>query len=253
MKTAICFIAALVLAGDSSANPNRYELRSLAGANLNLHPLFSWWTFASQTTNHPLDITIVSPDKLAAVSNIWLHLPPRPLPDWIEISANEGNIAVSGDMWKVDATLAPAPMIIKHQVIYLRHPPVKEIQDFKNARAQFLALENGQSLNGPVAPTPPILQPNTKINYPGTIKTSDGKVIGASGGTATVENEVATSAAISNNVERANQKQLDNLRDYLGTFNSTTVYTLDHFALRTGKQIDGIDVYDLGAVPGLNY
>ena len=45
-----------------------------AAKTLDLQPLFRWWTFVSQATNGPLDITGMDSNKLAVVSNLWVHL-----------------------------------------------------------------------------------------------------------------------------------------------------------------------------------
>jgi hypothetical protein len=68
-----------------------------------------------------------------------------------------------------------------------------------------------------------------------------------------VEQSLAAAAAVSKNIETTDLNRLGALRNYLATFPSPKVYHLDHFALRTGRQIDGLDVYDLGAAAGLNY
>jgi hypothetical protein len=255
MKTAICFLMALMLAVGARANPNRYEWRSFGGANVDLQPLFAWWTFASATTNIPLDITVVDAAKLDAVSNTWFHLPTRPLADWFRISANEDSITIVGNMWKVDAIVEPAPMMFKRQVIYLRNPPTKEIHDFKQALAQYAALQSGQS--GPMADAQAqadAVQTNTAspVKFPGTVTTRNGVVVGATGAAA-VEQNAATAAADSNVAQAATTKSLADLQAYLALFPSTNMYSLDHFALRTGKVVDGLEVYDLGTAAGLNY
>ncbi|HUC84321.1 MAG TPA: hypothetical protein VL970_03940, partial [Candidatus Acidoferrales bacterium] len=123
--------------------------------------------------------------------------------------------------------------------------------DFKQARARFLALQTNQA---PAAQSQMTVgQTNSgTIRVPGTIITSEGKVVGRTGAAA-VEQNMVTAAAMSNHVEAANLKQLAVLGSYLATFPQTNIYCLDHFAMRTGKVVDGLEVYDLGTAAGLNY
>jgi hypothetical protein len=236
----------------AGADPNRYEWRAFGGANVDLKPLFAWWTFASETTNQAVDITEMNPRKLEAVSNIWAHLPARPLPDWFRLSSTEDSITIVGDMWRVDAVIEAAPMLVKHQVIYLRSPPVKEIHDFKQARAQYNALENGQSSQAAAVQAQESSLQKATVPYPGTYTVQGGVVVARTGAIA-VQHDLAAAAAVSNQVQAADVNQLATLGTYLASFPSTNVYYLDHFALRTGKMIDGLEVYDLGGAAGLNY
>jgi len=43
------------------------------------------------------------------------------------------------------------------------------------------------------------------------------------------------------------------LNKYFAPFPDRRVYWIDHFALRTGTQQDGLEIYDLGAAAGLTY
>jgi hypothetical protein len=47
--------------------------------------------------------------------------------------------------------------------------------------------------------------------------------------------------------------QIAPLQKYLSSFPDTNIYWLDHFAVRTGKQIGGLEVYDLGNAEGMTY
>jgi len=140
---------------------------------------------------------------------------------------------------------------LKREIIYLRNPPVKEIQNFKQARAQYASLQNGQTHQVAAAPALVNVQTNT-VRFPGTVTTRNGVVVGLTGAAA-VEQNLATAAANSNNAQAANTNQLDVLRTYLASFPSMNVYCLDHFALRTGEKMEGQEIYDLGSAAGLNY
>jgi hypothetical protein len=251
LKTLIYGVTALLLAVGAQANPNQYQWRSFGGVNTDLQPLFVWWRLASETTNNSQDITEMNPAKLASISNLWEHLPPRPLPAWMRITGNEDGITVVGNMWRVEAIIEPAPMMLKREIIYLRNPPVKEIQNFKQARAQYASLQNGQTHQVAAAPALVNVQTNT-VRFPGTVTTRNGVVVGLTGAAA-VEQNLATAAANSNNAQAANTNQLDVLRTYLASFPSMNVYCLDHFALRTGEKMEGQEIYDLGSAAGLNY
>jgi hypothetical protein len=258
MKPIFYLIMALVLAAKTEADPNRYEWRSFGGVNVELQPLFSWWTFASQAAIERLDITEVDSNKLAMISNIWTHLPARPLPGWLRIRGREDGITVVGSMWKVDATIEPAPMMAKHEMIYLRNPPVKEIQDYKQARAAYAALQNAQ--NNDVA-SEQYMKSNIQAEADAMRQTNS---------TSPAAPVTPTVASQAQNLERNSVMTISNLnsahartqyRDdqlapvmkYLSTFPDTNVYWVDHFALRTGEEINGLEVYDLGVAEGLTY
>ncbi len=98
MKTSFCVVLALGLAVPAGADPNRYEWRALGGVNVDLMPLFSWWAYVSKSTVETVNITEVDSNKLATVSNLWVHLPARPLLEWHRIMADEAKIAVVGSI-----------------------------------------------------------------------------------------------------------------------------------------------------------
>jgi hypothetical protein len=252
MKLAVCFMMALALAGTVGADPNRYEWRSFGGSNVDLQPLFAWWTFASETTNQPLDITAVNADKLAAISNVWEHLPARPLPDWFRIRGQEGGITEVGSMWRVDAVIEPAPMMSKHEIIYLRNPPVKEIQDFKLARASIADAQNAQANEAAAAQAAVSAAETNVVSFPGKVTVHEGVAV-PQFGAAAAQQKMLTAITISSNAQAADLNQIAVAQKYLSFFPSTTVYSLDHFAMRTGKEVDGMEVYDLGAAAGLTY
>jgi hypothetical protein len=253
MKTLYYLAMALLLAANLKADPVRYPWRTFSGANVDLQPLFSWWTFASETTNAPLDLTQIDPAKLEQISNLWSRLPARPLPDWFRIQAREDRITVVGSMWRLDALVEPAPMMIKHEIIYLQNPPVKEIQDFKQARDNYAALRSAQSadragaqyymsnIQAEAASVQTNSPPATAVATPANAMLQRDSVLTAS-------NLDETQARI-----QSRNAQISALDQYLAGFPNKTVYWLDHFALHTGKQIDGIDVYDLGTAQGLTY
>lgn len=257
MKTILCFIPACLLAVMAVANPNRYVWRTFGGVNVNLQPLFTWWTYASKGVGQPLDITVVDSNTLVTISNLWSRLPPRPLPEWFRITAREDGIAVAGSMWKVDAIIEPAPNMSKHQMIYLQDPPVMEIEDFKQARAAYLGLQQAQ--NRDVA-METMMESNVTAQAD-AVRTNF-SLYTASGSPVLIAQEynlqVASELAISNlNSAHARTQDRDSqmapFGNYLSNFPDTNVYWLDHFALRTGRTVDGLEVYDMGIAQGLTY
>jgi len=257
MKNIFYLTVILVLAGRAGADPNRYEWRSFGGKNADLQPLFTWWTFVSQAKNAPMDITGMDSNKLAVVSNLWAHLPARPLPEWCRVVASEDQIMVAGSMWKVNATIEPAPMMVRHETIYLRNPPAKEIADYRQARAAFLELQNAQN------------QDVASETYMESNIQTQADALRTNSATATAPNSQAVynqtwnlqvaSALMVSNMTAAHARalyrdgQIAPLQKYLSTFPDTNVYWLDHFAIRTGKQIGGVEVYDLGNAEGMTY
>lgn len=258
MKIVFYLMAALLLAATARADPNRYSLRWISGANVDLQPLFDWWTLAAQTTNRPVDITEMDTDKLAVVSNLWLRLPARPLLDWFDVKASEDKIVVVGSMWRLDATIEPAPMMFRRQTIYLRNPPVKEIQDFKLARAAFEALQGAQ---GKDEAAEQLWESNIQAEAAAMLPTNstpptvpDKPPTAAEAGKLELNSiETASNLNRAHARTQARDRQLTSAESFLATFPNQRVYWLDHFALRTGESVDGIEVYDLGAAPGLTY
>jgi hypothetical protein len=258
MKTLFACLTVLLLAARAVADPIHYEWRSFGGVNFDLQPLFSWWKFASETTNAPVDITLVDPDKLALISNLWSQLPPRPMPNWYRLEASEDKIEIVGSMWRIDATVEPSPLMFKRQFIYLQDPPVKEIQDFKVARAAYTALQNAQASDDALVA---YWESNVQAQAASAQANSTNPITRAELPKLAQDtrNLQWAAAMTSSNLNSAHTRamardtQLAPLDQYLGTFPNKEVYWLDHFALRTGKQIDGIEVYDLGTAPGLTY
>ncbi len=204
-----------------------------------------------------MDITGMDSNKLAVVSNLWVHLPARPLPEWCRVVASEDQITVAGSMWKVNATIEPAPMMVRHETIYLRDPPAREIADYRQARAAFLDLQNAQ--NEDVA-SEQYMESNIQ---------SQADALRTNSAAATAPNsqaiynqtwnlQMASTLMVSNMSAakvrtQSRDDQMAPLQKYLSTFPATNVYWLDHFALRTGKKIGGVEVYDLGNAEGMTY
>jgi hypothetical protein len=254
MKIILYLAIAAGLAARAKADPNRYQWRSFGGVNVNLQPLFSWWTFVSQATNQPLDITVVDTNNLPDISNLWAHLPARPLPEWCRVTAAEGDIMVAGTRWKMAATIEPAPMMVKHQMIYVENPPTREIENYHQALAAYLTLENEQNadsaseqnLESHIQTAAASLLPTNTPGFAAPV--TPGTVLYQETALLTVSNLNATQARTQNR-----DAQMVPLRQFLAAFPGTNEYQMDHFALRTGRKIDGLDVYDLGTADGLTY
>jgi len=258
MKSAFYLLGAILAATNLGADPSRYPSRSIGLVNVELEPLFAWWTFASQTTNQPLDITEMDTNKLMAVSNLWLRLPARPLLAWFHVKASEDHILVVGSLWKIDATIEPAPMMFRRQTIYLRNPPVKEIQDFKLARAAFAALKNAQ---GKEVAAEQLWENNIQAEATTVLQTNSAPPILPNNRAALAQVQnlrqdlVVTDSNLNSAHARtqARDRQLVNAETFLAAFPDKQVYWVNHFALRTGETIDGIEVYDMGTASGPTY
>jgi hypothetical protein len=75
-------------------------------------------------------------------------------------------------------------------------------------------------------------------------------------GTSTLQRDaVLASSNLTSAHSRTQQRdtQIAPLQKYLATFPDPNTYWLDHYAVRTGKVVDGLEVYDLGTAPGLTY
>ena len=261
MKIIFCIIVALSLAGQAWADPNRYEWRSFGGVNIDLKPLFAWWTLVSQNTNQQeMDLTEVDSNKLVEISNMWAQLPARPLPEWFRITSPEDKIMVVGSMWKLDATIEPAPMMVKHQTIYVQNPPVKEIQDYKQARAAYVALQNDQNQD---VSYEQFMKTNIqaqadalRTNYMSSTSSNVPNALAVYSQTLRLQQNSALTVSNMNSAHDRTQyrdTQIAPLEKYLDTFPDKNVYQLDHFAMRTGRKVDGLEVYDMGVAAGLTY
>jgi hypothetical protein len=257
MKKIFYLAVILALAARAEADPTRYVWRSFGGQTADLQPLFTWWIFVSQATNMPLDITGMDSNKLAVVSNLWTHLPARPLPEWCRVVAGEDQIMVAGSMWKVNATIEPAPMMVRHETIYLRDPPTKEIADYKQARAALLALQNEQ--NQDVA-SETYMESNIqsqadalRTNPAAASAPNSQAIYNQTWNLQVASTLMASNMTASHARTQYRDGQMAPLQKYLATFPDTNMYWLDHFAVRTGKQIGGVEVYDLGNAEGMTY
>jgi len=114
-------------------------------ANVELQPLFAWWTFAAQTTNPPLDLTEMDTNKFAEVSTSGCGCPPALC--WIGSTSKPARTKIvvvgSGSMWKMEHD-EPGPMMAKRQTIYLRNPPSRRFR-ISNSPAPPGALQSAQA------------------------------------------------------------------------------------------------------------
>jgi hypothetical protein len=157
---------------------------------------------------------------------------------------------------------------MRHEIIFVRNPPVKEIVDYKRARDACQALQNAQASD---VASEQYLQSNITAKATSLWATSATNAVPNNNNinnnnTYNSQNiynqalnlEYSSASAITNlNAAHARTQardaQIAPLQKYLSTFPDPNVYWLDHFAMRTGKKIDGIEVYDLGAAEGLTY
>ncbi len=149
-------------------------------------------------------------------------------------------------------------MMLKLETVYLQNPPVKEIQDYKQARAEYMALQNAQ--HSDVATEHALetnIQARADVTYdtnspaygaPGTAAANNNSLVLQQESVLTVSNMVSAHART-----QSRDGQIEPLEKYLSTFPDKNVYWVDHFAIRTGKKINGLEVYDLGIAPGLTY
>lgn len=253
---AVCIILCALV--QAHADPYRYRWRQFADHSTDLAPLFNWWQTAQSVAMTNLDLNMVDSNSMAMeASNSWVQLPTKPTPDWCWIRA--GNISTIGKRWLVqDAAVYLAPQIYKHVTIYLMNPPTTEYQDFAAAKNNLAALtaqlntvtqQEGDALtNMAIAQSAVDKYPKTTgivaygLPVVSTAAMANSNLVSA---TAALQAVQTRKAAIS--------KQMQPFSEYLGHFPDQTTYTLDHFARYTGKTTNGIEVYDLGLAPGLNY
>ena len=260
MKTWICLITMLLCAArlPVQADPNRYEWRSFGDVHVDMNPLFIWWNFVSHATNDQIDLTDVDSNKLDQVSNLWQHLPARPLLEWNRVLAAETNIIVVGTLWKVTAAIEPAPMMVRTQTIFLENPPTREIQEFKKAINNYAKLSGDQEMD---IAYEELLKSNIQAEAMGLLSTNAAAATTvpypasvASVRTYQHDALVTTTNLNDTQARTLNRKaQLGSLQQFIATFPSTNMYWLDHFARQTGRKIDGIDVYNLGTADSLTY
>jgi hypothetical protein len=254
----VILIAGLLgfMAFGASADPCRYEFRSWGGVNADLLPLFQWWTFVTNSTAKPIDMTEMNSNKLAQVTTLWAHLPGRPLPNWHRVTGQA--IVVVGTRWRMDAVIQPAPMMRRQATIYLENPPVRECQNFAWVSAVLpkigAAMTSAQSdADYDYAES---IASEKQASFWGSLRDAfpynDRVAANANGANwdAASDQRFLTS---SSNKKAVLENQWRALTRYRATFPPDARYTVDHFAIRTGKQIDGCDVYDVGTAEGLTY
>jgi hypothetical protein len=253
MKALFIFFLAAISA---HADPCRYEWRSWGGVNVSLLPLFQWWNFVAQATNPPIDMTVMSSNTLAAVSNLWLHLPAQPRPGWCRVTGSQ--ITIVGPYWKVAATIWPAPMMERHAVIYLANPPVKEIQNFNFAKNTCAALMSHQQRDASAAAglnddVQANLAYSRQMNFYQAAFPYNDRIVTQADNANREYNRSTNGLANTQSRIRSRDEMLKSLDQFLGTFPSKSAYQIDHFAKRTGTMVDGFEVFDLGSSEGLTY
>lgn len=262
MKIVLALLTAIICcasAPGARANPARFEWRTFGGVNVNLTPLFLWWDYAATATN--IGSTNISGmytnEVVDAVSNIWQQLPAKPLPTWCRIQADKSSLVVEGSYWLVDADIQLAPQIWRHAKIYLANPPVTEIQNYNWAAIRLATLQairksESDRLQATNAVQQTYQQDSARLNllqqafpYNDRINQMAYNVNDA------IDQAATEQERLQNRIARRDQ-EIKMLTDYLASYPASG-FAVDHFAIRTGKLMNGLDVYDLGAAAGLNY
>lgn len=201
---------------------------------VNLTPLFHWWTHG----NHS--------GQASASRNGGLD-PSRPLPAWHRITGTK-----TGDLdysWIVDAVIYTSPSTRTNARIILKNPPATEEQLFNNLKSQLAAA--GRQIT------------NDQRTYQADLKAAqkaESRVQAESRSTnrrtrnnresysqqAAQKNATATAAL-------TEQKQLEQTRALAEQqFNAIPAmkgkYQLDWFAMKLGRNKDGVPIYDVGIV-----
>lgn len=257
MKEALLTALACLLAlATAQANPTRYEWRSFGGVNVDLSPLFHWWEGAADRTNEMIDLTEMNSNKLDEVAALWTHLPIRPLPQWNRIKAKR--ISVAGAYWVLEAEIEPAPMMVRHERIYLANPPATEIQNFNWAKSRIAALEKARHSGASQAEAIQADKADAQAEYLQIVglhtaypddSNLNRKVKDLKAQKKSADQKLANLSA----ARESYDQQIEALHSFLGTFPNPDHYELDHFAIRTGKTVNGCAVYELGSAQGLNY
>lgn len=241
----------------AAADPCRFEFRNVSGHDVDLAPVFNWWNYVSKASLiASVDITQVPTNSIAgAVSNVWSKLPAKPMVIWCRIQSAQ--ITVVGDYWQLDADIYLAPQIKRHAKILLAHPPVNEIQNLNWAKSRLDFLGRQQQSDYDVAS-------DADSDY--RQDSVEGHRISmlqqAFPYNTVLPSQMASAAQDQSRAENTGNKaesrialrgqQIAFLVKFVETYPGRK-FAVDHFAFRTGKTINGMEVFDVGLADGLNY
>ncbi len=210
----------------------RYPLRRFgSAANVNLTPLFKWWS------HHALDD--VAGTAAGATEG-------RPLAAWHRITGH--HVGDADSSWVVEAEIYTNPGVRLQERILLKNPPIAEEQLFYGLKSELAAtvqqMTNDQRLYQ--ADTKAAQKAEARANKP-VRNTRSAKNQASQNAQTASQDQQAAAAALSDQQELAQalplaQKRLNAIPAKDGK------YMLDCFALAAGKTKAGVPIYDLGVV-----
>jgi hypothetical protein len=251
-KMAMVVVAGLVLviapAWGQTEHCFRQPLRNVGTARVDLQPLFNWWT---NTAGHKDQVErMTSSEKKSGVP----VLPARPMTAWVRLNGRVEGAAASG--WIVNATVEATPGVRTQERIVVRHPPVREKQQFEGLTRQIAQLaatikraelveSNKNEATNPYDDRAYIMSSMASVGGGNEWKEAandDMRRANAIRAQANTANQAAAAAA-------AQQRSaVEGQRSKIASAGDE--YRLDYFGMRTGESLNGLPVYDLGVFAG---
>lgn len=230
---AVIFVFGPVNSASSQTNQSllccRFPVRGIRNANVNLTPLFTWWT------NH----------QSSGASNMVGLDSPRPLAAWKRIVGTMSAQLEGG--WVVDADIFAGPNTSTNARIILQNPPVQEAQQYVFLKSQIpqylLQITNAEKAYQEhlQAEQRDRASANHYLQYWNWFPRASGEAY-----LQKANRERAAASAAQNEQQQAKRALAVAEKELAAIPSSQGDYHIDWFALDTGKTYKGLAVYDVG-------
>jgi len=209
----------------------RYPLRTFgSAANVNLTPLFKWWS------HHAPD------DMTGADVGVSIE---RPLAAWHRITGN--HVGDADSSWVVEAEIYTNPGVRIKERIILKNPPLAEEQLFYSLKSELAAAVQQMTNDQRLYQTDTKAAQQAEARVKPVRNTRKAKNQASQNAQTASQEQQTAAAALSDQQQLAQavplaQKRLNAIPAKNGK------YVLDCFALAAGKTKAGVPIYDLGVV-----
>jgi len=215
----------LMVISGTQASPLRYPKRLINGQMVDLSPLWRWWT--NHTGVRPLSAWVHVTGSVQGTNSWGWIVEGQAEPGTVRSETGEGKVPESGGLHK----------------ILLLHPPLQDITEFQQLSAQLRALsESRAQLAGQEAGVKSRQQAVAKEQSAEHHSRVRARALGQ-------ENKELTAL---DNQEKAQIKLLDQqiqlLKNRLAAYPNSDHYVVDCFALDTGREENGVSVYEHGSI-----
>jgi hypothetical protein len=206
------------------------------GAQANLTPLFKWWVEQGEGKNR----AATAPASMEAGETN------RPLWAWKRVTGVKAQETESG--WVLDADVASSPATRTNEWIVLLHPPTTEAQEYDFL--QSLSAQYEQRITNDARAQQAYLKAAQNAETRAAAARSWGmKTQWQSSSFVQLAARERNAAQAALNDEQQTQKALDQTRKQLAVMPSREgQYEVDCFALETGRNQQGLPIFDTGEV-----